>query len=143
MPFHSVTLPELPDLAVYISALEARIVGRTLSGVRVASPFVVRTVQPSIASLEGMTVTGLRRIGKQIAFQFDGGRFLVIHLMIAGRFQWKEPGALPRSKIVLATFECPNGVLVLTEASTRKGAAIHVVEGEAALSAVFLKKVAW
>ena len=128
-------MPELPDVTVYLEAIAARIVGRTLTDVRIASPFVVRTVEPSVASLTGRTATGLRRIGKQIVFEFDGGLYLVIHLMIAGRFQWKEPGPMPRSKIVLATFEFPNGVLVLTEASTRKRASMHVVEGEAALSA--------
>ena len=128
-------MPELPDLATYLDALDARIVGRTLTNVRIASPFVVRTVQPPIASLAGMTVTGLRRIGKQIVLEFEGSRFLVIHLMIAGRFQWKAPGEAPRSKIVLATFEFPNGVLVLTEASTKKRASMHLVEGEAALKA--------
>lgn len=128
-------MPELPDVAVYLDALHARIVGRSLTNVLVKSPFVVRTVQPSVASLAGRVVTGLRRIGKQIVIEFEGGRFLVIHLMIAGRFQWKDPGPPPRSKIVLATFEFPNGVLVLTEASTKKRASMHVVEGETALRA--------
>jgi formamidopyrimidine-DNA glycosylase len=128
-------VPELPDLAVYLDALHARVAGRTLTNVLVKSPFVVRTVQPSVASLAGLTVMGLRRIGKQIIIEFEGGLFLVIHLMIAGRFQWKEHGPLPRSKMVLATFEFPNGVLVLTEASTKKRASMHVVHGHAALSA--------
>jgi formamidopyrimidine-DNA glycosylase len=128
-------VPELPDLAVYLEALHARIVGRALTDVHIASPFVVRTVQPPIASLAGRAVTGLRRMGKQIVLEFDGGCFLVIHLMIAGRFQWKEPGPPPRSKMVLATFEFPNGMLVLTEASTKKRASMHLVEGEAALNA--------
>ena len=127
-------MPELPDLAVYLEALEARIGGCPPKEVRIASPFVVRTVQPPVAALIDRTVTGLRRIGKQIVVEFEGGCFLVIHLMIAGRFQWKEAGPPPRSKMVLATFEFPNGVLVLTEASTRKRASIHVVEGEEALS---------
>ena len=128
-------MPELPDLTVYLDALHARVVGRTLTNVRIASPFVVRTVQPPIASLAGMTVTRLRRIGKQIVLEFEGSRFLVIHLMIAGRFQWKALDEVPRSKIVLATFEFPDGVLVLTEASTKKRASMHLVEGEAALRA--------
>lgn len=128
-------MPELPDLTVYLEALGARIVGRTLTDIRIASPFVVRTVQPPVAALVGKTVTGFRRIGKQIVFEFEDGLYLVIHLMIAGRFQWKASGPLPRSKMVLATFEFPNGVLVLTEASTKKRASMHAVEGEAALSA--------
>ena len=97
---------------------------------------MVRTVQPPVTSLIGKRVTGVRRIGKRIVLEFEGDVFLVIHLMIAGRFQWKEAGALPRSKIILATFEFPNGVLLLTEASTRKRASLHVVEGEAALEAL-------
>ena len=128
-------MPELPDLAVYLDALHARIVGRILTDVFIRSPFVVRTVQPPIASVAGRTVTGLRRIGKQIVLEFEGGLFLVIHLMVAGRFQWKAPGPLPRSKMVLAAFEFPHGVLVLTEASTKKRASMHLVEGEAALAA--------
>ena len=128
-------MPELPDLAVYLDSLHARVAGRILTSVFIRSPFVVRTVQPPIASLQGRTVTGLRRIGKQIVVEFEGGLYLVIHLMVAGRFQWKEPGPLPRSKMVLATFEFPHGVLVLTEASTKKRASIHLVEGEAALTA--------
>ncbi|HUR21973.1 MAG TPA: DNA-formamidopyrimidine glycosylase family protein [Vicinamibacterales bacterium] len=128
-------MPELPDLTVYLEALGSRIVGRKLTEIRVASPFVVRTVLPPVSSLAGKTVAGLRRIGKQIVLEFNDGCFLVIHLMIAGRFQWKEPGPVPRSKMVLATFEFPNGMLVLTEASTKKRASMHLVEGETALSA--------
>ena len=128
-------MPELPDVAVYLEALTARTRGRAMSNVTIRSPFVVRTVQPSVESLVGRDVTGLRRIGKQIAFEFDRDLFLVIHLMIAGRFQWAEQGKVPRTKIALATFEFPNGVLVLTEASTKKRASIHVVQGEAALGA--------
>jgi formamidopyrimidine-DNA glycosylase len=128
-------VPELPDVAVYIDALAARIAGRTLSNVIVRSPFVVRTVQPQVASLIGRKVIGLRRLGKQIIFEFEGDLFLVIHLMIAGRFQWTDEKTGPRSKIVLATFEFPNGVLILTEASTKKRASLHVVEGESALNA--------
>jgi formamidopyrimidine-DNA glycosylase len=128
-------VPELPDVAVYLEALAARIQGHTVSSVLIRSPFVVRTVQPSVESLIGRRVTGLRRIGKQIVFEFEGDLFLVIHLMVAGRFQWVEQGKVPRSKIVLATFEFPTGVLVLTEASTKKRASIHVVQGETALNA--------
>lgn len=122
-------------MAVYLEALAARIRGHALSSVTIRSPFVVRTVLPPVESLVGREVTGFRRIGKQIVFAFGGDLFLVIHLMIAGRFQWAEHGKVPRSKIVLATFEFPNGVLVLTEASTKKRASIHVVQGETALGA--------
>jgi formamidopyrimidine-DNA glycosylase len=121
-------VPELPDLTVYLAALGDRVVGRRLEDVQLRSAFVVRTVaQPS--SLVGLDVMDLHLIGKRIAFEFTGERFMVVHLMIAGRFQWKESGSAPRTKIVLATFTFPNGTLVLTEASPKKRASIHVVEG--------------
>lgn len=121
-------MPELPDLTVYLDALRERILGRPLEGVRLQSAFVVRTVtQP--ASLVGLEVVNLLLIGKRIVFEFTGKRFMVVHLMIAGRFQWKDAGSPPKSRIVLATFTFPNGTLVLTEASPKKRASIHVVEG--------------
>jgi formamidopyrimidine-DNA glycosylase len=128
-------VPELPDVVVYLEAIASRVAGRTLSNVIIRSPFVVQSVRPPVESLVGRKVVGLRRLGKRIVIQFDGDLFLVIHLMIAGRFQWQESGPMPRSKIVLAAFEFPNGLLVLTEASTRKRASMHVVEGETALQA--------
>jgi formamidopyrimidine-DNA glycosylase len=103
--------------------------------VRLASPFVVRSVQPPITSLEGRIVRGLRRLGKQIVLQFDGQLFLVIHLMIAGRFQWKDPGARIPGKLGLAAFDFPSGTLLLTEAGSKKRASLHVVQGEEALAA--------
>jgi formamidopyrimidine-DNA glycosylase len=127
-------VPELPDITVYLEALRARIAGQRLTAVRVFSPSVLRTVSPPVAALEGTVVTGVRRLGKQIILEFEGERFLVVHLMIAGRFQWK-PAPVSRTKIVLATFEFPNGVLVLTEASPKKRASLHVVAGEAGLAA--------
>jgi formamidopyrimidine-DNA glycosylase len=122
-------VPELPDLTLYLDALRSRLVGQRLVRVHVASPFVVRTVTPPLAALEGAAVIGVRRIGKHIVLEFEADRFVVIHLMIAGRFQWKPPGPPPRSRQVLATFECSSGLLVFTEAGTRKRASLHVVEG--------------
>jgi formamidopyrimidine-DNA glycosylase len=128
-------MPELPDVMLYIEHLEARIAGQPLLGARLRSPFVLRTVEPPFGALAGRRVVGLRRIGKQIVCEFDGELFLVVHLMIAGRFHWKRPGAAPGGKLVLAHFEFPTGTLVLTEASTRKRASLHLVSGEAALAA--------
>lgn len=121
-------MPELPDLTVYLDALRERILGRRLEGVRLQSAFVVRTVTQPV-SLVGLEVTHLDLIGKRIVFEFTGERFMVVHLMIAGRFQWKDSSVPPKTRIVLATFAFPNGTLVLTEASPKKRASIHVVEG--------------
>jgi formamidopyrimidine-DNA glycosylase len=130
-------VPELPDVALYIDALQARLVGQRLDRIIVSSPFVVRTVTPPVTALEGRLVTGFRRLGKQIVFEFEGGLFMVVHLMIAGRFQWKPPGPPPRTRIVLAAFIFPAGVLLLTEAGSKRRAALHVVEGESNLSAFY------
>jgi formamidopyrimidine-DNA glycosylase len=127
-------MPELPDVVLYIEHLQARVQGQPLRAARLHSPFVLRTVQPPFTALVGREVRGLRRIGKQIVFEFDRDLFLVVHLMIAGRFHWKPPGAKSGGKIALARFEFPAGTLTLTEASTRKRAALHVVEGEAVLA---------
>ncbi|MGE0744197.1 MAG: Fpg/Nei family DNA glycosylase [Rhodospirillales bacterium] len=129
-------MPELPDVAVYVEALAARIAGRALDDVRIASPFVVRTVDPPIAALRGRTVAGLRRIGKRIVVSFDGDLHLVFHLMIAGRLHWRDRGVRLAGKYQLAAFDFPDGSLVLTEAGAKRRASIHVVAGEAALAAV-------
>lgn len=128
-------MPELPDIAVYIESLERRIVGRLLEKVRLADMFVLRTARPPIESLEGRRVEALRRIGKRIAFGFEGGRWLVLHLMVAGRLQWSDTGAKAAARNVLATFLFANGTLALTEAGTKRRAALHVVEDEAGLAA--------
>jgi formamidopyrimidine-DNA glycosylase len=104
--------------------------------VRLASPFLVRTVDPPIAALEGRTVEGLRRIGKRLVFAFDGDLFAVLHLMIAGRLRWREPGAAIPGKVGLAAFDFPEGTLLVTEAGSRKQASLHVVRGGAALAAM-------
>ena len=128
-------MPELPDILLYIESLKPRILNQSLQRVRLASPFVVRSVTPSISAISNRTVRALRRLGKQIILEFDGGLFLVVHLMIAGRFQWKEPGARIPGKLGLAAFDFPAGTLLLTEAGSKKRASLHVVEGEHRLAA--------
>jgi formamidopyrimidine-DNA glycosylase len=123
-------MPELPDISAYISALEPRVVGQALEHVRVASPFLLRTAQPPLASAEGNTVRELRRVGKRIAFGLDNDLWLAIHLMIAGRLHWKAAGAKLAGRQSLAAFDFPNGSLVLTEAGTKHRASLHVVSGE-------------
>ncbi|MBV9580219.1 MAG: Fpg/Nei family DNA glycosylase [Chloroflexi bacterium] len=127
-------MPELPDLTVYLDFLQANIVGQTLERVRVASPFLLRTADPPLKDAENKRVLGLRRLGKRLIFELEDDLFLVIHLMIAGRFRWKERGAAITGKIGLAAFDFSNGTLLLTEASQKKRAALHLVRGEAALA---------
>ena len=126
-------MPELPDVAVYIEALEARIAGATLERVRLASPFLLRSVDPPITAATGRPVTGLRRVGKRIVIGLEGDLFLMLHLMIAGRLHWKSAGAKPPGKIGLAAFDFSSGTLVLTEAGTKRRAALYLVRGEAGL----------
>jgi formamidopyrimidine-DNA glycosylase len=123
-------MPELPDVLLYIESLRARILNQTLERVRLASPFVVRSVAPPISAINNRRICGLRRLGKQIVLEFEGNLFLIIHLMIAGRFQWKERGAKIPGKLGLAAFDFPSGTLLLTEAGSKKRASLHVVEGE-------------
>jgi formamidopyrimidine-DNA glycosylase len=129
-------MPELPDVELYLAALRPRTIGRTVTRVRLASPFLVRTVDPPIDALHGRTVQGLRRIGKRLIFAFDDDLFAVLHLMIAGRLRWREPGAQIPGKVGLAAFDFPDGALILTEAGSRKQASLHIVRGEAALAAM-------
>src|SRR6185312_878898 len=129
-------MPELPDIAAYISALEPRIVGQPLEQVRLASPFLLRTVQPPVAAVEGKMVRELRRIGKRIAIGVEGDLWMVLHLMIAGRLHWKHPQAKLSGRKNLAAFDFPTGSLVLTEAGTRHRASLSVMAGEEALQAV-------
>jgi formamidopyrimidine-DNA glycosylase len=129
-------VPELPDVELYLAALTGRILGRTLERVRLASPFLVRTVEPPLSALDGRTVEGLRRVGKRLVFAFDEDLFAVLHLMIAGRLRWRGPGAAIPGKVGLAAFDFPEGSLVLTEAGSRKQASLHVVRGEAAVAAM-------
>jgi formamidopyrimidine-DNA glycosylase len=127
-------VPELPDVVVYIEALEARVLNQTLENIRIASPFVLRSVSPAPSALFGKKVLAMRRLGKQIVFAFDNEHFLVVHLMVAGRLQWREPQAPLTGKIGLAAFDFAPGTLILTEAGSKKRASIHVVRGAAALA---------
>jgi formamidopyrimidine-DNA glycosylase len=127
-------MPELPDITVYIEALERRILGQPLQGVRLGSPFVLRSVEPPLAAFGGRVVRGLSRLGKRIVIAFDGELYLVIHLMIAGRLHWRAPGAPLARKIGLAAFDFAEGTLVLTEVASKKRASIHAVRGAAALA---------
>jgi formamidopyrimidine-DNA glycosylase len=129
-------MPELPDIAAYISALQPRVVGQPLVRVRLASVFLLRTVQPPITDVEGLTVRELRRIGKRIAIGVDGDLWLVLHLMIAGRLHWRPAGARLSGRQNLAAFDFPNGSLVLTEAGTKRRASLHVLSGEEGLRAI-------
>jgi len=129
-------LPELPDIAAYISALESRIVGQPVERVRLTSPFLLRTAQPPVTSVEGRVVRKLRRIGKRIAIGVAGDLWLVLHLMIAGRLHWRTPKAKLAGRQNLASFDFPNGSLVLTEAGTKHRASLHVLTGEEGLRSV-------
>jgi formamidopyrimidine-DNA glycosylase len=127
-------MPELPDITVYIEALERRILDRPLVGVRLGSPFVLRSVEPPLAAFSGRTVRRLSRLGKRIIMAFDEELFLVIHLMIAGRLHWRAAGAPLARKIGLAAFDFAEGTLVLTEVASKKRASIHAVRGAAAVA---------
>ena len=129
-------MPELPDIVVYLEALEPRILGQRLERVRLVSPFLLRTVTPPIQALEGKTVQSLRRLGKRIAIGLESDSWLVLHLMIAGRLHWRESGARLAPRRALAAFDFAHGSLVLTEAGSRKRASLHVVEGVEGLQAL-------
>jgi formamidopyrimidine-DNA glycosylase len=129
-------MPELPDVTVYIEALTARILHQPVERLRLGNPFVVRTIEPSPGDLAGRTVIGLRRLGKRIVLALDEDLFVVVHLMIAGRFRWRPPGAPIPGKVGLAAFDFPTGTLILTEAGSRRQASIHVFRGQEALDAV-------
>lgn len=127
-------MPELPDIVVYIEALNERILGQKLENVRIGGPFLLRTVDPPVPATIGKTVRELRRIGKRIAIGLDGELWMVLHLMIAGRLHWSKPRAkLPGGRRGLAAFDFPQGTLVLTEAGSKKRASLHLVSGEAGL----------
>jgi formamidopyrimidine-DNA glycosylase len=129
-------MPELPDIAAYMTALEPRIVGQRIEHVRLASPFLLRTVQPPVTDVEGHVVRELRRIGKRIAIRVEGDLWLVLHLMIAGRLHWRPAQAKLSGRKSLAAFDFPNGSLVLTEAGTKHRASLSVFAGEEALCSV-------
>ena len=129
-------MPELPDIAAYLRALEPRILGQPLERVRLASPFLLRTTNPPLADVEGRVVRELRRVGKRIAMGVEGGLWLLLHLMIAGRLHWRPPRAKLAGRRSLAAFDFPRGTLVLTEAGTKHRASLHVVKGEEGLRAM-------
>ena len=126
-------MPELPDIAAYITALEARIVGQPIEHIRLASPFLLRTVEPPLSSVEGREVRELRRIGKRIAIGLEADLWLVLHLMIAGRLHWRASGTKVAGRNQLAAFDFPNGSLVLTEAGAKRRASLHLFQGEQSL----------
>jgi formamidopyrimidine-DNA glycosylase len=128
-------MPELPDVTVYIEALDKRITGRPLEAVRIVSPSLLKTARPPIRATEGRQVVRLRRIGKRIVIGLEGDLWLLLHLMIAGRLHWRERGAKLARKVAHAAFDFPNGSLVLTEFGPKKRASLHVVEGEAGIAA--------
>ena len=127
-------MPELPDIELYLHALEPRIVGRRLEAVRFASPFLLRSIDPPLGALVGQRIVGLRRLGKRIVWALDGELFVVIHLMIAGRFRWKPVGAAIPGKVGLAAFDFDTGTLLLTEAGSKRQASLHFVRGDTALA---------
>jgi formamidopyrimidine-DNA glycosylase len=127
-------MPELPDVELYLAALRPRIVGQTLERVRLGTPFLLRSVDPPLDVMFGRKVHGLRRLGKRIVWEMGDELFLVFHLMIAGRFRWRDTGAAIPKKLGLAAFDFSGGTLVLTEAATQKRASLHVVRGEQGLA---------
>jgi formamidopyrimidine-DNA glycosylase len=127
-------MPELPDVTVYIESLARRVVGATLEKVRIASPFLLRSVSPTVAEVEGRRVLGVRRIGKRIVLELDGELFVVVHLMIAGRLRWQERGAKLPGKLGLAAFDFSTGTLILTEAGSKRRASLHLVRGASVLA---------
>ena len=129
-------MPELPDIAAYITALEARILAQPLERIRLNSAFLLRTADPPLAHAEGRTVRAIRRIGKRIAIRVDGDVWLVLHLMIAGRLHWKPPQAKLSGRNALAAFDFPSGSLVLTEAGSKRRASLHLLRGEEGLQSI-------
>lgn len=129
-------MPELPDVEVYLLHLRRRVVGQVLERARVASPFLVRSFEPPLREADGRRVESVRRLGKRVVFDLEGDLHLVLHLMIAGRLRWRPPGAKVPAKVGLAAFDFAAGTLLLTEASPKKRASLHVVRGDAAVRAL-------
>lgn len=127
-------MPQLPDITLYLHALEPRVLGHRIIGTRLVSPFFLRSVEPPLVAIAGRTVTGLRRLGKRIVFAIEDDFYLVIHLMIAGRFRWKPPDAPIPGKVGLFAVDFDNGALLLTEAGSKRQASLHLVRGETALA---------
>ena len=127
-------MPELPDILLYLHALQPRVAGKRVTGVRLASPFLLRSVDPPLSAIEGKTIVGLKRIGKRVVFEAEGELFLVFHLMIAGRFRWKPRGTPIPGKVGLLALDFDEGTLILTEAGSRRQASLYVVQGADALA---------
>jgi formamidopyrimidine-DNA glycosylase len=127
-------MPELPDILLYLHALRPRVVGKRVEAVRLASPFLLRSIDPPLKAIEGRTIVDLHRLGKRVVFEAEGEIFLVFHLMIAGRFRWKEKGTRIPGKVGLLAIDFENGTLILTEAGTKRQASLYVVGGRAALA---------
>jgi formamidopyrimidine-DNA glycosylase len=127
-------VPELPDILLYLHALQPRVAGKRVTGVRLASPFLLRSVDPPLSAIEGKTIVGLKRIGKRVVFAAEGELFLVFHLMIAGRFRWKPPRTAIPGKVGLLALDFDEGTLILTEAGSRRQASLYVVQGADALA---------
>jgi formamidopyrimidine-DNA glycosylase len=128
-------VPELPDIALYLEALESRVLSHTLEKLRLASPFVLRTVDPSPQEIAGRPVVALHRLGKRIVFELESDLFIILHLMIAGRLKWLDKGAKVPGKVGLAAFDFDNGTLILTEAGSKRRASLHIVRGDEAMRA--------
>jgi formamidopyrimidine-DNA glycosylase len=128
-------MPELPDILLYVDALSARVTGEALERIRIGNPFVLRSVEPPLRAFEGRRVVALHRLGKRLVFEFEGELFLVLHLMIAGRLRWRDPGAAIAAKVGLAAFDFARGTVLLTEAGARKQASLHAVAGREGLAA--------
>src|SRR3990170_6529576 len=129
-------MPELPDITLYLEALAPRVLNQPLERLRIANPFLLRTPDPPVSSIEGRRVTGLRRLGKRIVMATEGDLFLVLHLMIAGRLRWRDAGAAIPGKVGLAAFDFPTGTAILTEAGSRRQASLHIVSGIPGLAAL-------
>ena len=129
-------MPELPDIVAYVDALAPRIVGQPLERIRIATPFLLRTIEPKVADIEGRTVVELRRIGKRIAIGVTEDLWVVLHLMIAGRLHWRPPGARLGGRQMLAAFDFPTGSLTLTEAGAKRRASLHLIAGEEGLKSL-------
>jgi formamidopyrimidine-DNA glycosylase len=129
-------MPELPDVELYVGALRARVLSQPIERLRIGNPFVVRTIEPEPAALAGRTVVAVDRMGKRIVFALEGELFIVLHLMIAGRLRWRDPGASIPGKVGLAAFDFPAGTIILTEAGSRRQASIHLVRGRGGVRAM-------
>ncbi len=134
--WHTAAMPELPDVAVYVDRLAAKVVGHRLVRLRIGHPFLLRSVVPPVSAIEGRMVTGVERLGKRVVVALEGELFVVIHLMIAGRLMWPAPGAKTGGRNALAWFEFDVGTLALTEAGKQRRASLHLVEGRSALRAL-------